>query len=86
MPTYEFHCNPCNETREIFMSMKEADQREYDGSIVCDTCMRPISRVPVVPLQSHLYGDPSGYHKPSPLKRFNTKTVSQKRGNNGAIG
>jgi hypothetical protein len=87
MPSYTFACtNPsCGETRDAFLSMSQADDLEANG--ICDSCFRgKVARVPVVPLAAHLYGNPQGYYKASPLNRFTTKTVSQKEGNKNAIG
>jgi hypothetical protein len=52
----------------------------------CDLCGWNATRVQEATLPAHLYGDPAGYDKPSPTKRFNTKTVSQKTGNNNSVG
>lgn len=85
MPTYEFKCMNCAEVTELFYkTISAADGVE---GTVCPACGGMARRANITaPLPAHLYGNPDGYHKPSATKRFNTKTVSQKTGNDCAIG
>lgn len=83
MPYYEYQCPEGHVITEFFRSFSLASS--YENSLPCPEhgCASP--RVPSTPLPAHLYGNPNGYHNPSPTKRFNTKTVSQKDGNTFSI-
>lgn len=86
MPTYEYCCsNSVNShiISKFFPTFKEAEP--FMDEIHCDghCCFAP--RI-MSPGFFALYGDPAGYHNPSPTKRFTTKTVSQKEGNQHSWG
>jgi hypothetical protein len=65
-------------TEKFFKSFTAA---EDTTPIDCTVCGLSAERLVSAPLPAHLYGDPSGYHKPSALKRHSTKTIHEKNGN-----
>lgn len=82
--TYEYQCPEGHLIEKFFKSFSEAAPEEDKT-----TCLEhgvTAERIMSTPLAAHLYGDPEGYHKPSPTKRFNTKTVSKKDGNKHSAG
>ncbi len=86
MPYYEYNCeNGVNQHTivKFFKTFEEAEP--FIDEIKCDGhgCFCP--RIPSLGSFA-LYGNPDGYSKPSPSKRFTTKTVSQKDGNKHSIG
>lgn len=84
MPMLEYECQRCgHRTERFFRSISDGEEIV---TVHCEDCNDLAQKVPSIPLQAHLYGNPDGYHKPSPTKRFNTKTVSQIQGNSSAIG
>ena len=93
MPFYEYRCtehrdrpdSPASsfEFTVFFKTFSEAE--EYADQALCD-CGETATRIPSSPLGFGLYGDPTGYSKPSATKRFNTKTVSKYQGNRSAVG
>jgi len=90
MPIHEFKCDSGHITERFFKTFEQAEGVDF---VACDEfvngrlCNRPADRVIFSrTLEPMFYGNPDGYAKPSPTKRFNTKTVSQKEGNKNAIG
>lgn len=83
--TYEYYCDDCKVTFEKFFSGFAAAEKFIEAA-ECTVCKQLSNRVMSAPLGFGLYGNPEGYDKPSPTKRFNTKTVSQITGNKNAVG
>lgn len=90
MPTLEFRCPYEHVTERFYKTVSEGVAVD---NIVCPLCSFYDNRIAIAqktivspPLQAHLYGNPEGYHKPSATKRFTTKTVSQREGNDSAVG
>lgn len=86
MPFYEYLCdNGMNQhvITKFFKTFSEAEP--FIDEIQCGGHCIFAKRIPSLGSFA-LYGDPEGYHKPSPTKRFTTKTVSQKEGNKNSIG
>ncbi len=81
MPFHEFKCPEGHVTEKFFKSFSAAEGVE---TIDCTVCSASANRIVSAPLGFGFYGDPAGYHKPSALKRFNTKTASKKVGNSYA--
>ena len=80
MPSYQYVCTTCNnEFTEFYRSF--AAGAEFIDEAPCKQCQGKADRVQSVPLQAALYGSPEGYFRPSPTKRFTTKTVSKEDGN-----
>lgn len=85
--TYEYICEADIEphvVEKFFLSFSSAAP-EIDETL-CPEHGCVAKRIPSSPFPAHLLGNPNGYHKPSPTKRFNTKTVSQKEGNKYSAG
>lgn len=78
MPILEFECSLGHRSEKFYGTITAGDRVPH---IPCPVCTQDAPKVPSSPLQAHFYGNPDGYDKPSPTKRFNTKTVSQKEGN-----
>jgi len=72
MPFYQYRCPQHHEFEVFYPTFSEASFNE--SSALCD-CGETAQRVPSLPLEAHLYGNPAGYHKPSPTKRHSTKLV-----------
>lgn len=85
MPVLEYAC-PAGHTKDILYKTF-SDAAEAVPEIVCPTCGDVASRV-LFPrtLEPHFYGNPDGFHKPSPTLRYNTKTVSKTDGNKYSAG
>lgn len=81
--TYEYRCANHHEFELFFKSFSAAEPHEKETK--CD-CGEVAKRVPSLSLEAHLYGNPSGYSKPSPTKRYSTKLVSKLTGNKSAVG
>lgn len=84
MPIYEYETESGEHFEIFFKSFKEAEP--FIDIAPSPTTGELGKRVVSIPLEPHLYGDPAGYHKPSPTKRYSTKLVSRKEGNASAIG
>lgn len=90
MPYYEYVCPVHGEITKFFPTFSGAEAHinktncnvESDGT----ECGEDSVRIMSVPLPAHFYGNPDGYHKPSPTKRHSNKLVSQKTGNASSIG
>ena len=78
MPIYEYACKNGHKEERFYRSFSVV---EPNDCIVCTTCGQPSERQVSLPLQPILYGNPDGYHKPSPTKRHSYKTISEKDGN-----
>lgn len=87
MPFYEYLCTADVEDHvvEKFFTTFSSAQADIDETI-CPTHGCIAKRIPSQPFQALLLGNPDGYHRPSPTKRFTTKTVSQKDGNKYSAG
>lgn len=83
MPFYEYQCS-CGERFTKFFTTISAGA-EHIAKTQCTVCTLKAPRVMSTPLQAHLYGDPTGYHNPSPTKRFSTKLASE-HGNANSFG
>lgn len=81
MPFHEFKCPGGHLTEKFFKSFSSAEGVE---SVDCTVCSQAAKRIVSAPLGFGFYGDPGGYYKPSSLKRFTTKTVTRKYGNDNA--
>ena len=84
MPFYEYECFRHGKFEEFFRSFSSA--KNHIDVTPCPICGDWSDRVASVPLEATMYGDPSGYGKPSATKRHSTKLVSAKTGNQSAIG
>lgn len=87
MPFYEYECRGGKETHTFsvfYKTFKEAEVHENHAACHVHKCIG--DRIVSMPLQAHLYGNPDGFSKPSPTKRFTYKTVSQKEGNSSSAG
>lgn len=89
MPIHEYRCPQGHVTEKIFPTFGQAE-REKHKPIWCPVCrLGGASKARLVefsvPLPAHFYGDPAGYAKPSPTKRFSYKLAAQK-GNEGSAG
>lgn len=83
MPFHEFKCLKGHVTEQMFLTFKAA---EGVVSIQCPTCKGEAVRLDFsVPAPGMFYGNPEGYYKPSPRKRFSNKLAAQK-GNSGSTG
>jgi hypothetical protein len=92
MPYYQYKCKAEHLGHDVFevffKSFKEAEPF-LDSYPTCPKCTEESItqfppqgvRVMSVPMPPHLYGNPDGYHNPSPTKRHSTKLVSVKDGN-----
>lgn len=78
MPFHEYQCEAGHVTEKFFKSFAAAEGVE---EIDCTVCSAKAKRIISQILGFALYGDPAGYHKPSPTKRHSTKLVSSKIGN-----
>lgn len=85
MPIHPYKCNQGHIT-DLFFKTFAAAELNKDTEFKCELCGEPTERILGVPLEAHLYGNPDGYAKPSPTKRYNTKTVSQRDGNKHSAG
>ena len=82
MPSIEFVCTKCDETFEHLFSFADVKDEMF---MSCPVCHGSVPRVLFSQtLEPHFYG--TGWHKPSPTKRFNYKTVSQETGNKYSAG
>lgn len=77
MPIIEYKCAEGHVTEVFYRTISAAEGRDQAS---CGTCLEQAARIISTPLPAHLYGDPAGYHKPSPSKRFSNKLTS-KEGN-----
>lgn len=73
MPYYEYRCTCGSDTEVFYRSIAEGQKHP---TVICSVCGLEAGRVPSVPFPAHLYGNPEGYSKPSPLKRHSTKLAS----------
>lgn len=83
MPYYEYECPVHGRITKFFATFTEAEP--YIDKVRCSqnddgqgSCDYEAERVVSVPLPAHFYGNPEGYYKPSPAKRYSTKLVTQK--------
>ncbi len=85
MPYYEYSCHDGHDTTKLYLTFTEANN--YVDSIVCPEkgCGKTAERRMSIPLPAHFYGNPDGYHKPSPTKRTSYKLVTE-RGNASSAG
>ena len=82
MPFYEYLCEAEIESHVVekfFKTFSAAASEEHESLCPDHGCIA--RRIMSAPLQAHLYGNPAGFNRPSPAKRFTYKTVSQKDGN-----
>lgn len=79
MPIYEYDCPVGHHSTKLYTTFKEAEP--FIDSAQCSECGVEAKRVQSVPFEAHFYGNPDGYYKPSPSKRFSTKLVNS-NGNN----
>jgi hypothetical protein len=82
VPYLEYRCQEGHTTEKFFRSITEG---EASPSIQCLACRKPALKIFSIPLPAHFYGNPEGYDKPSPAKRFSTKLAAQS-GNSGSMG
>jgi len=92
MAIIEFKCECGNEFTKILQFHELTTDGDPNGPVNdvltrdCTVCGQPTKRVVFsVPLEAHFYGDPAGYHKPSPTKRHSYK-LSDKSGNKDSMG
>lgn len=83
MPLHQYRCPSGHIIEKFFRSFSAADGVD---TVPCNKCVLDAERIISVPLPAMFFGNPDGYHSPSPLKRYNTKVVSQKSGNDHAAG
>lgn len=83
MPIYEYDCPAGHRLEKFFTTFSEAEKHE--DKTKCAEHNRTARRVQSVPLPGHFYGDPAGYDRPSPTKRYSTKLATQK-GNEHSAG
>lgn len=84
MPIHEYKCVQGHTFEKLFLTFKAADDAK---GLVCPTCRGTAKRVEFsVPYPALLLGNPEGYHKPSPTKRYSYKKVSSLEGNRGSGG
>lgn len=83
MPFLEYKCENGHVSEHFYKTFAAA---EGQSVMLCSTCNKPAPLIYSVPLGFSLYGNPDGWTHPSPSKRYNTKTVSQKEGNRNACG
>jgi hypothetical protein len=81
MPYHNFVCDKNHDTEKLFLSFKAAEGVE---EIDCVVCGRPAKRVLSVPFPAHFYGNPDGFYKPSPTKRYSYKLAAEKGNANSA--
>jgi hypothetical protein len=80
MPIAEFHCLECNITFEkIIQRFAEYEATKVTTCINCGKQI-PKNEFPTT-LPPMFFGNPEGYHKPSPTKRHSYKTINKKEGN-----
>ncbi len=72
MPIYQYFCSACEKTTELFVSIKEAEEK-----IACE-CGEPAYRI-ISPCTFLLKGDPRGWDKPA-IKDPTPKTTAVKEG------
>lgn len=86
MPYYEYICEDSLQSHTITKFFKTFEEAEpFIDELKCDGHGCFARRIPSLGSFA-LYGNPDGYHNPSPTKRFTTKTVNQKDGNTHSIG
>lgn len=83
MPLLEFSCELGHVTEKLFRTFEAAEGVQ---SVLCPQCSLAATLAPSVPFPAMFYGDPRGYHKPSPANRYSTKLVSSKTGNQHSAG
>lgn len=89
MPTYEYRCARGHVVEEFFKTISEGSKYNTSLCLLCFKNNNDIVsafKIPSVPLPAHLYGNPAGYSRPSPTKRFSTKTASREQGNSDSNG
>lgn len=78
---FEYECAKKHRTEKIFLKFGVETP-----TIVCPNCGGTAQRLEFsVPAPGMFFGDPGGYYKPSPRKRFSNKLAAQK-GNSGSTG
>jgi putative FmdB family regulatory protein len=83
MPVIEFYCQSCDRTTDKIIPMRNV---AADLTAECSVCGVTIPRILYSKtLAPHFYGNPVGYDKPSPTKRFSTKLATS-RGNKDSMG
>lgn len=82
MPIHEFKCPSGHITEKLFLSFGAAHGVDV---IPCGTCEEAGTKIDSVPLPAHFYGNPDGYDRPSPAKRYSTKLAAQ-NGNEHSMG
>jgi hypothetical protein len=90
MPIHEYRCTAGHKFEKMFLTFSAAEEAE-SKEVSCEakmSCYAKARRVDfeAPPLPAHFYGNPDGYHKPSPTKRHSTKLVSAKDGNKNSVG
>lgn len=80
MPIYSHICDDGHETEVFYLTFRAAEGAVR--IVPCKTCGKPARKQDFsVPAPGQFFGNPDGYYKPSPRKRFSNKLVSQKEGN-----
>lgn len=86
MPIHEYKCLKGHITERFFPTFRQAEE-EREQPVTCEQCGEQAAYQEFsTPCPAHLYGNPEGYYKPSPTKRYSTKLVSQLEGNSSAVG
>lgn len=80
MPIHEYKCVQGHTFEKLFLTFKAAEEQEVQ---ICPQCRGTSKRLEFsTPYPALLLGNPEGYYKPSPTKRFSYKKVSSIEGNN----
>jgi hypothetical protein len=77
LPYYEYQCGEGHVTERLFKTFQAAEGIDW---VVCATCAGTADRVLSVPFPAHFHGNPDGFYKPSPQKRFSYSKMTE-RGN-----
>jgi hypothetical protein len=85
LPIFEYECSAGHITEKLFLTFGAAEKEKSDP-IPCKACgesaeLKEFS----VPRPAMFLGNPDGYHRPSPTKRYSTKLATEK-GNATSIG
>lgn len=86
MPIHEYSCEKGHKFERFFTTFRAADEEQTVTACDEDGCDAVAHRGIGLPFPAMFYGNPDGYHKPSPTKRHSTKLVSAKDGNKHSIG
>ena len=71
--TMEYQCENGHVSERFFRSISAAAEVQ---AVQCDECGMNADKIISAPLGFALYGNPAGFDKPSPTKRFSTKLAT----------